>query len=351
MTAGRLDFPAFAHSTGHVRVQASAGGPCLWGELRRALLPGAIALWVCGAPPCWAQSSPSASGAESSQPLSPAGPTNQVLPAPASSELAIPTRFRLRPAFVNRSAVSELTWVVAPGVLLFLGSRILPQNTDGRSTSSRSYDATASRISDWTGFVRGSAISLGAGVALEALHLEGAGWDWLYTPSIAAESAVYAAALSGVLKSAVGRCRPVAWNSMTSECEPGAPSEASGLGGDEVYRAFPSNHVAPIAAIGATYLNVAFRTAADGDFGPWRFVAAGLAGSLTGLTMHYRIASGAHSRTDVWGGLAVGAGVGTLLSWIHPVQPVTVGKRQEPSPISRIQVVPHPGGLAIVGEL
>jgi hypothetical protein len=266
------------------------------------------------------------------------------LPSPA---LADPTTEpRLRPGFVGGSAETEALGVGLPGVGLTVLSLLLPQNQNGRANTSHPFDRAQARRSDFTGGFVGVGLSLGVGTLLELSYLDGLEQEWLYTPLVAGESALYALAVSSALKRLVGRCRPAVYDlergCVTDDAPPG-----SNFRGDEALRAWPSAHVMPIAgtagAFAGTFIKGLFYSRPVRE----RLLASLVALSLSAATMLYRVRAGAHSAGDVWSAFGMGNGIGMILAWLHPM--VSAGGAGASS-AEAYRIVPAPDGLRVLGS-
>lgn len=180
--------------------------------------------------------------------------------------------------------------------------------------SARQRHLAYGRISDFSGAGIGTAWQLAGGYALEAVHYETFDVAHPYRRAlrsslIDAESALLAAGLTAAIKRATGRCRPRAWR--------GEPGQGHCAGGE--YDAFPSGHVAPVAAIAGSRFAIAVRTTGPAGH---RFAAFGLSEGAAVLTAFMRVLAGAHSWEDVTVGWILGHATGVAVSLLHPMQQV-----------------------------
>jgi len=124
------------------------------------------------------------------------------------------------------------------------------------------------------------------------------------------ESALFAFTLSGLSTQATGRARPYVYGDE-------AP-EALRLGGEGALSFFSAHTSFAFALASSTFWT--FRRRHPTSAGQWWVLGAGLsAAAFVGIA---RIEGGNHFPTDVLAGAAVGAGIGTLVPFLHhaPVQ-------------------------------
>ncbi len=123
-----------------------------------------------------------------------------------------------------------------------------------------------------------------------------------------AESAVFNLAMTDLVKIAVRRPRPVAYQQLrvNGMVEPGTDSALS----------FYSGHTSMTAALSATAAYLAFARDPEGIEG-WLVAGGGLA--LTALVGVERVLAGAHFPTDVIAGAIAGGSMGTMVPYLHRV--------------------------------
>lgn len=252
---------------------------------------------------------------------------------------------RVRPDYVGSSPEQEAVEVALPGIGLTALGFFIPQNQSAGANSSRPFDKAAARRSDFTGAYVGLGVSLGLGTLLEASYLGDLHQEWLYTPMVAAESAMYAFAVSSVLKRLTGRCRPAVYDTERG-CITNAAPAGSNFRGDEAVRAWPSGHVMPLAGTAGAFLGTFIKGSFYARPVRERLLASLIALGLSAATMHYRVAAGAHSAGDVWTAFGLGNGLGMILAWAHPMVRAGAGGV---SPGVAYHVVPTPDGLSLVG--
>ncbi|MEZ4410695.1 MAG: phosphatase PAP2 family protein [Polyangiales bacterium] len=135
----------------------------------------------------------------------------------------------------------------------------------------------------------------------------------------------------GVVKAAVGECRPRAWSDAAQRCV-GQDTVAS----SEDRLAFPSGHTAPLAAMaGASLGMVLLPRGPRGAFVP----LLGLTTALAGTNLVLRVVAGAHSWVDTAVGFSLGFGVGFVTALLH------TGATTPP----RVSFGASPGGLSVRG--
>jgi hypothetical protein len=263
----------------------------------------------------------------------------------ASLGYSASTEERVRPEFVGKTLESEALGVGLPGVGLTAVSLMLPQSQAAGFNTPHSFDRAAARRSDFTGAFVGVGLSLTVGTLLEAKYLGDLEYEWLYTPLVAGESALYAFAVSSMLKRLVGRCRPAVYDQqrgcITNEAPPG-----SNFRGDEARRAWPSAHVMPVAGTAGAFVGTFVKGLFFAQPVRERLLASLVALSLSAATMVYRVRAGAHSEDDVWSAFGMGNGIGIILAWLHPM--VRAGAL-ETSAATEVSLLPATDGFRLVG--
>jgi membrane-associated phospholipid phosphatase len=210
------------------------------------------------------------------------------------------------------------------GSVLSLSTLLIPQQTsDWAPSSARKHDADWDALSDVTGNLWGSALLGTTHLGLEISHyerfgVERAGLRGLRTSAVDVEAFLLSIGITSALKRLVGRCRPRAWDGERCGPEP-------------EHTAFPSGHVAPVAAIAGTQLTFALRS--DG-LPAHRFVMFGAAEGFSVATAALRVMAGAHSWEDVLTGWAIGHGAGALVQLAHPMETVGRVPAGPPAPLS-----------------
>lgn len=194
------------------------------------------------------------------------------------------------------------------GSLLSLAAYALPQRkTSWAPSSTTAHNDLFDGISDFSGSYIGSLWQITGSFALEASYLQDQHAGDALTRALRAalsdtESVLWAHGITTAIKRLSGRCRPRAWRH--GSCE----------GGE--HDAFPSGHVAPVAAVAGSRLTLALRS--DG-LATGRLLAFGFAETAAVVTAAMRMLAGAHSWEDVLAGWAIGHGTGVLVSAAHPM--------------------------------
>jgi hypothetical protein len=197
--------------------------------------------------------------------------------------------------------VSVLSW----------SSRLLPQHRGKWGPSpARPHQAVAGTMSDFTGAYIGTAWQFVGGYAAEASYYRDNGVEAPFgragrTTLVEVESTLLASGITEVFKRLIGRCRPRAWR--------------DGHCAGEEFKAFPSGHTAPIAAVAGTRAVIALRS---DEASSARLASFAFAESATVLTAVLRVLAGAHSWEDVLGGMAIGHATGSLVSLAHPMETI-----------------------------
>jgi len=222
-----------------------------------------------------------------------------------------------RPARAQQERPRSLDWAfgspvaeaaLGAGSLLSLAAFALPQReTSWGPSSTTARNDLFGGISDFSGSYIGSLWQITGSFALEASYLEDQHVGDPLTRALRAalsdtESALWANGITTVIKRLSGRCRPRAWRQ--GSCE----------GGE--HDAFPSGHVAPVAAVAGSRLTLTLRS--DGG-ATARLLAFGFAETAAVVTAVMRVLAGAHSWEDVLAGWAIGHGTGALVSAAHPL--------------------------------
>lgn len=130
-----------------------------------------------------------------------------------------------------------------------------------------------------------------------------------------AESAALTLALTNLVKLAVRRPRPAAY--QEAEKHVGDP-EWSNASTDSSLSFF-SGHASMTAALGATATYLAFARA-PGTYRPW--LTLGLATVVTSVVSVERVRGGYHFPTDVLAGAVAGIGIGVLVPHLHRTEDV-----------------------------
>jgi membrane-associated phospholipid phosphatase len=180
------------------------------------------------------------------------------------------------------------------------------------------YEPIWDSASDLTGSVIGVTLQAANGYAFEAAYLDDRRVDdpfqrALRAPLIDGEATLLTTGVIIALKRLSGRCRPRAF--IDGRC----------LQTRSAHEGFPSGHTGPIGAIAGTHLALALRTEHGPvayRYAPFVFAELGAVG-----TALLRQVSGAHDWSDVIVGWGVGHAVGLLVSFVHPMEEVTVRDR------------------------
>ena len=160
---------------------------------------------------------------------------------------------------------------------------------------------TATDVVLWGGLVA----TVGLGLAVERWGRGESGLTLLRAPLVLAESTVMALGLVGVVKVAVGECRPRAWSDAEARC-------ASGEREDRV--SFPSGHTASLSAMAGASLGMMLLPT-GGRRAYWPLLAA--SGALAATNLVLRVVAGAHNWVDTSAGFALGLGVGFATAAAH----------------------------------
>ena len=207
--------------------------------------------------------------------------------------------------------VSALSW----------SSRLLPQHQGQWGPSpARPHDPVTGMMSDFSGAYIGTAWQFIGGYAAETSYYRDNGVEAPFgrawrTSLMDIESSLLANGISEVFKRLIGRCRPRAWR--------------EGRCAGEQFRAFPSGHTAPIAAIAGSRAVLVLRSEASSGA---RVASFAFAESATVLTAVLRVLAGAHSWEDVLAGMTIGHVTGSLVSLAHPMQQLEGRDPAVPSP-------------------
>lgn len=208
-----------------------------------------------------------------------------------------------------------------------LGLGLVPQAPyafrPDRARPARSRSNAASHV---TGTLGGAALLLTVGSLTELAHAsergaQGPMQSALRATAVDLEAALFAGGATLLLKKLTGRCRPRDYDAARDHCRRAAD-------------AFPSGHVAPVAAIAGARLG--FALGADGDTGA-RLATFVLAEALAATTGVLRVHAGAHSWDDVLGGAVLGHAIGLLTSLGHGFVPATASPSlgSSSSPLAR----------------
>jgi membrane-associated phospholipid phosphatase len=219
--------------------------------------------------------------------------------------------------------------------LASLGLGLVPQAPYvARPDRARPARSTSNAVSHATGTLGGAALLLTIGSLTELAHASARGArdpmeSALRVTVVDLESALFAGGATLLLKRLTGRCRPRDYDAQRDTCRRAAD-------------AFPSGHVAPVAAIAGARLGLAL--GAEGDTGA-RLATFALAEALAATTGFLRVHSGAHSWDDVLGGAVLGHAIGLLTSLGHGFVPMT----REPSPSSSSAALTSPRSVISLG--
>ena len=128
--------------------------------------------------------------------------------------------------------------------------------------------------------------------------------DWGTDLLVVTEAGLLTTLLTSTLKYAVRRPRPTQYN----------PDMPNRFGASEHQLSFPSGHTSVAAAVATSYAMTFGLRHPDS---PWRWAVYAGGGVAALFTGYARVAAGMHFYTDIIGGLALGAAVGTLVPWMH----------------------------------
>jgi membrane-associated phospholipid phosphatase len=195
--------------------------------------------------------------------------------------------------------VSALSW----------SAMLIPQQRGKWGPSpARPHEPVAGMLSDFSGAYIGTAWQWLGGYLAEGSYYRDNGIEAPFgragrTTLVEVESVFLANGITTLFKRLVGRCRPRAWR--------------DGHCAGEEFKAFPSGHTAPVAAIAGARGVMVLRS--DGVSGA-RAASFAFAEGATVLTAVLRVLAGAHSWEDVVGGMAIGHATGSLVSLAHPME-------------------------------
>lgn len=143
------------------------------------------------------------------------------------------------------------------------------------------------------------------------------------TVVVATEAVVLAVGVTQTLKRLTGHCRPLAVTPQ-GRCSAAQVPDDFQPGDDRTHAAFPSGHVASVAAVSGALGGVLFKNwLLDGRGSTLRWAAFGLGTAATATTVVLRREAGAHSLLDGLAAAGIGGALGFGVAVVHPMVPVT----------------------------
>lgn len=249
--------------------------------------------------------------------------------SPARADDGAADRRGFTPNWVGHDARLETIPIALS--LLPLTAELIPQShRGGAPDAAHARNRGVSTFSDY--FVTiGTTFLVASATGVESLRDRSFRTEQLRASMVVAEATVLAMTLTDLPKRLVGRCRPYDWDAEHKVCDASRETDK-----DWPFVSFWSGHTVTVSAASGAALCLGLR---DRSLG-WP-LALGLVGEVAAVaTGALRVASGAHSWSDVGTGFLVGNGVGAAMCAVHPDTPSA----------TPVTVAPAPGGLAVTGS-